>query len=33
MLGRWKSNAYQAYINTPQQELARLLVYLTIYYQ
>lgn len=24
MLGRWKSNAYQLYIRTPQEELAKL---------
>ena len=24
MLGRWKSNAYQVYIRTPQKELAKL---------
>jgi len=33
MLGRWKSNAYQAYIKTPPQELAWFSVYLTTGYQ
>ena len=33
MLDRWKSNAYQAYINAPRKEFTCLLVYLTTCYQ
>ena len=33
MLGRWKTNAYQTYIKTPPQELARFSAYLTTRYQ
>ena len=32
MLGRWKSNAYQRYIKTPPQELARFSKYMTSSY-
>ena len=32
MLGRWKSNAYQLYVKTPPQELARFSKYMTSSY-